>query len=400
MHPAYTTESQADRLDEIVASAHLLMNRRDVLRAGALASVALATGCHRRPPAPVPADALALHRESLVVDLHVDTFLWVRMLGYDIGRRHENLLPSASYAWQADLPRLQEGGVGAVGFGIVVSPRQVRRELMAPLKLLAWLDRQPGIDGVLRTLDLMHDAARRYPKQFAIVRSGSELRAARAAGKVAGLPCLEGAHGIEGSLQHVRTAYDRGLRSIGLVHFQATEAGYPMTVPEFDGRGLTEFGRVLIAEMERLKMVVDLAHLNDAGVTDALATMRRPFIVSHAGCRAVYAHRRNLTDTQIRAVADRGGVIGIVLENQFIAKTGADLDHVLDHFDHAIKIGGEDVVAIGSDYDGFITPPVGLEDVTTMPRLTAGLLARGHRPETVRKILGENAARVLTEVCG
>ncbi len=79
--------------------------------------------------------------------------------------------------------------------------------------------------------------------------------------------------------------------------------------------------------------------------------------------------------------------------------TGA-LSRVLNHFDHAIKLGGEDVVAIGSDYDGFITPPVGLEDVTAMPRLTAGLLARGHRPDTVRKILGENAARVLTEVCG
>ena len=147
-------------------------------------------------------------------------------------------------------------------------------------------------------------------------------------------------------------------------------------------------------------MIVDLAHLNDAGVADALATMQRPFMVSHTACRAVYPHRRNLTDDQIRAVADRGGVIGIMFEGAVLAADGADLDRVLDHFDHAIKVGGEDVVAIGSDYDGFITPAVGLEDVTTMPHLTAGLLARGHRPDTVRKILGENALRVLTEVCG
>ena len=253
---------------------------------------------------------------------------------------------------------------------------------------------------MLDTLDLMHDAARRYADRFTLVRSGSELRAARAAGKIAGLPCLEGAHGIEGSLTHVRTAYERGLRSIGLVHFQATEAGYPMTVAEFDGQGLTEFGRTLIGEMERLRMVVDLAHLNDAGVTDALAIMRRPFMVSHTACRALHPHRRNLTDDQIRAVANRGGVMGIMFEGQVLAAGGADLGRVLDHFDHAIKVGGDDVVAIGSDYDGFITPAVGLEDVTTMPHLTAGLLARGHRPDTVRKILGENAVRVLTEVCG
>lgn len=370
-----------------------------------LASAALAAGCrqgaaHRAAIAPVPPDALALHRESLVIDLHVDTFLWVRLFGYDIGRRHENWLPSAAYGWHADLPRLHAGGVGAVGFGIVVSPRHTRAELLMPLKLLAWYDRQPGIDGVLATLDLMHEAAGRYPSQFTLARNGSELRAARAAGKVAALPCLEGSHGIEGSLAHVRKAYARGLRAIGLVHFQATEAGYPMTSAAFDGQGLTEFGRVLIAEMETLKMIVDLAHLNDAGVSDALATMKRPFMVSHTACRAVFAHRRNLTDAQIRAIADRGGVIGMMLESSVLAADDADLEAVLNHFDHAIKVGGEDVVAIGTDYDGFIRPPVGLEDVSTMPRITAGLLARGHRPQTVRKVLGENALRVLTEACG
>ena len=376
------------------------LSRRGVLRAGALASGALALGCHHRPPAPVPADALALHRECLVVDLHVDTFLWVRLLGYDIGKRHENLLPSAPYAWQADLPRLQEGGVGGVGFGIVVTPRQVRPEMLLLLKMLSSYDRQRGIDAVLSTLDLMHEAARRYADRFTLVRSGSEMRTARAAGKVAGLPCLEGAHGIEGSLAHLRTAHERGLRSIGLVHFQANEAGYPMTVAAFDGQGLTEFGRTLIGETERLHMVVDLAHLNDAGVADALATMRRPFIVSHTACRTLYPHRRNLTDDQIRPVANHGGVIGIMFEGSVLAEGGGDINRVLDHFDHAIKVGGEDVVAIGSDYDGFITPATGLGDVTTMPHLTAGLLARGHRPETVRKVLGENALRVLTEVCG
>ncbi|MBI4514657.1 MAG: dipeptidase [Deltaproteobacteria bacterium] len=376
------------------------LSRRDFIRASAAAGGALTLGCRQQPAPRVTPDALALHLGALVIDLHVDSFLWVRLLGYDMGRRHENRLPASPFGWHADLPRLAAGGVGGVGFGIVVNPRQVRPELMLPLKVLSWFERLRGFEAVLKTLDLMHDTARRYPAQLAVVRNGSELRFAHLAGKVAGLPCLEGAHGLEGSLDNVRTAHARGLRSIGLVHFQASEAGYPMTVAEFDGQGLTNFGRELIGEMERLRMLVDLAHLNDAGFSDALAVMKRPFMVSHTGCRAVYAHRRNLTDEQIRAVADRGGVLGIVFERGFVSASGADLERVLDHFDHAIKVGGEDAVGIGSDYDGFITPAAGLEDVTAMPRLTTGLLARGHGPATVRKVLGENAVRVITEVCG
>ncbi len=374
--------------------------RRRVLRAGALGTLGWASGCRRLPSKPVPPEAAALHRESLVIDLHVDSFLWVRLFGYDMGRRHENRIPSAPFAWHADLPRLREGGVGAAGFGIVVNPRRARPELVFPLRVLSWWERERGVDAVLHTLDLMRECAARYPAQFALATTAAEVRVARAAGKIAGLACLEGAHGIEGSLDNVQRAYERGLRSIGPVHFQATEAGYPMTVAEFDGRGLPPFGRELIAEMERLGMIVDLAHLNAAGFAEALQVARRPLWVSHAGCAAVHPHRRNLTDEQIRALADRGGVVGIVFEQSYLSEDGANLERALDHIEHALRVGGEDAVAIGSDFDGFITPAVGLEDAAQMPHLTAGLLARGHSPRTIQKILGENALRVIAEVCG
>jgi membrane dipeptidase len=196
----------------------------------------------------------------------------------------------------------------------------------------------------------------------------------------------------------VRAAHERGLRMIGLTHFQSSSAAHPMTVPAFDGQGLTDFGRELVAEMERLRMVVDLAHVNAAGVDEALERMTRPFVVSHSACRGVHDNARNLTDEQIRRMAERGGVIGIAAGRSFVGRPG--VSGFLDHVEHALRVGGSDCVAIGSDWDGAIVPVEGMEDVTSLPRITAGLLARGHSEAVIRKVLGENALRVLSEVCG
>jgi membrane dipeptidase len=215
---------------------------------------------------------------------------------------------------------------------------------------------------------------------------------------VAGLAGLEGSQGIGASLDGVSTAYERGLRMIGLVHFQATEVGYPMTVPTFDGQGLTPYGRDMIAEMERLGIVADLAHLNAAGVDDALAVMTRPFVVSHTACAAVHDHPRNLTDDQLRRIGDAGGVIGIAVGRSFLG--GGGIDRFLDHVEHAARVAGSGSVAIGSDWDGFILPVDGLEDVRGLPNATAGLLARGWNEEAIRGFLGRNGLRVLVDVTG
>ena len=163
-----------------------------------------------------------------------------------------------------------------------------------------------------------------------------------------------------------------------------------------DTQGLTRFGKDVIAAMNEHGMIVDLAHLNRKGFFEALELSTTPPIVSHTGVAGVLEHWRNIDDEQIRAVADRGGVVGVIFAPKFLG--GDDLAAVCDHLAHIVKVGGEDVPALGSDYDGMVKPPRGLEDVSDLPKLTAALLDRGISRAAVKKLLGENALRVLADV--
>jgi membrane dipeptidase len=270
---------------------------------------------------------------------------------------------------------------------------------MLPLEALAWWEDEYGARQVETTLALLRDAAAADPDELVFARTGSEVQRAVAGGRFVAFAGLEGAQGIEGDLSNVATAHSLGLRMLGLVHFQTTAAGHPMTVAAHEGHGLFPFGRELISELERLGVVVDLAHLNRAGVDDALAMIRRPCVVSHSGCAAVHPHPRNLGDDQLRAIANVGGVVGIAFGRSFLGGT-RDLDALLDHFEHAMRVAGPDAVAIGTDYDGFIIPAVGMGDARAYPLVTDGLLRRGRSTQDVQKALGLNALRVLTEVCG
>jgi membrane dipeptidase len=297
-----------------------------------------------------------------------------------------------------DLPRAREGGLDGAVLGIVVTPDEERPEQILPLALLARLEDGSGLAQTLETLDLLASTARSQPGQLAFAKTGTELRAAIAAGRFAALAGLEGAHGIGDRLENLHEAHARGLRMLGLAHFQASAAAYPMTEGSLAEHGLTAFGFDLVAEMEALRMVVDLAHVNAKGVDDALDAMKRPFVVSHTACRSVQDHPRNLSDAQIRRIAERGGVIGLAVGREFLGPGG--LDALVAHAEHARVVGGEDAIAIGSDWDGAIVPAPGLEDVRALPLVTQRLLARGWSETSLRKLLGENALRVITEVCG
>jgi membrane dipeptidase len=181
------------------------------------------------------------------------------------------------------------------------------------------------------------------------------------------------------------------------MHFTANSLGSPAYGWGADpDQGLTALGRECVRELHRCGVIVDLAHINRKGFFDALEVSDRPVMVSHTGVLGVHEHWRNIDDTQLRAAADNGACVGVIFANRFLG--GRDLSAVVDHLLHIIDVAGEDVPALGSDFDGFVIPPRGLEDVACMPNLTAALAARGVNERVLRKILGENALRVLREV--
>ncbi len=373
--------------------------QRGLTRRGFLAAAgaAAASGALARPGAAAPSqEALDLHRESAVFDLHVDTLLWQRFLGYDFTERHRPWLPAAAFFGHVDLPRAAEAGLDGAVLGLVISPAEERREQLWTLKLLARLERGRGLEQTLEGLDALQRLATENPDTLQLARTGGELRSAMAAGRFAALAGLEGAHGIEGSVENLRAAWERGLRMLGLVHFQSNRAAFPMTEPDFVARGLTPVGFDLVAEMEQLPMVVDLAHLNARGVSDFLAVASRPGLVSHSACQAIHPSPRNMSDAQLRAIAEHGGVVGLAVGRMFLGPGG--IDAFVAHAEHLRKVAGDEALALGSDWDGGIVPVRGLEDVRRLPSLTDRLLREGWPPDRIRRLLGENALRVIEEV--
>ncbi|MGE5673014.1 MAG: dipeptidase, partial [Mycobacterium leprae] len=230
-------------------------------------------------------------------------------------------------------------------------------------------------------------------------RSAADIRQAHAEGGLAVLINIEGAEGIQGSLALLRNYYRLGVRMMGLVWNHRNEVA-DGAMEERSGGRLTQFGRSVIEEMNRLGMLIDLAHITAPGFYDVLELSADPVLFTHGNCRALFDHPRNLTDDQIKALARQGGVFGISIVSGFMAKESiADgVRMVADHIDHAVQVVGScDHVGYGSDFDG-ATPPAGLEDVTRLPHLTAELLRRGYTEADLVKILGGNYLRVFDRV--
>ena len=362
-----------------------------------------------------------LHFDAIVVDGHSDTTPRFADPTWDFATHHDDT------DGDMDLPRIREGGLDVQFWSVYTG------KLEAP---------GDGLRIALERIDAVHEMARRNPDDVVVAHSVAQLREGVAEGKLVSLMGIEGGHIIEENLSALRLFHRLGVRYLTLTHsFNTTwaDSSGTTTIPEPTHGGLTDFGREVVREMNRLGMLVDVSHVSDATFFDAVETSRAPVIASHSSVRAVADHTRNMSDEMLRALAGNGGVVMINFYPAYIDEettrattawfkehgpilmerrealaddSGAlaaeraaffaahpvpvcDLDVLLDHFDHAIEVAGPDHVGLGADWDGVISMPAGMEDVTRLPDLTAGLLARGHSPETVRKVLGENVLRAL-----
>ncbi|MEW5952992.1 MAG: dipeptidase [Bacillota bacterium] len=312
--------------------------------------------------------------EMPVIDAHCDTISVLAGQGRSLGQ--------LSPAGQLDLPRLRAGGVNVQFFALFVNPK-FKEEL--PYRILS------QIDLFYRELELCREDLR-------LVRCNADLAAVLGAGQIGALLAVEGGEALGGELGVLRVLHRLGVRSIILAWNNHNKLGDGVLVAE--PRGLSSFGLEVVREMNRLGMLVDVSHLAEPGFWDVHRHSRKPYIVSHANCKTLCRHPRNLDDGQIIALASRGGVIGLSFVPQFIHHADPGLERLLDHVDHIASLAGADCIGWGSDFDGMDDPAPGLESPACLPLLANGLKSRGYADKDIAKIMGGNWYRVLREVLG
>jgi membrane dipeptidase len=366
------------------------------------------------------ARARKLHFASIVVDTHDDTTQRFLDGDFDLGAR--------SSTGSIDIPRMKEGGLGAIFFSIWIPSKITGPE---------------AVKHALDQIDAVREQVRKHPRDIVLATTAADVREARRQGKIAALMGVEGGHMIASDLGVLRLYAALGVRYMTLTHSGNDEWADSSTDTAVHN-GLTDFGKDVVREMNRLAVMVDISHVSDKTFYDALAVSQAPLIASHSSCRGICDARRNMTDQMIKDLAAKGGVIQINYHIGFLSEEfmNADKDpeitkaiaaevekrcgdkegcqliegdritreyvqqgklprvdytKIIEHIDHAVKLVGADHVGLGSDFDG-ANMPFGMEDATKLPLITEALLRRGYSDEDVRKILGENTLRVMTEV--
>lgn len=349
-----------------------------------------------------------IHKEMIVCDTHCDTVARVLDRGVDLGTRSDQ--------GHIDIPRLIEGGVDAQVFACCVTRR----------------GKPDGyyIKRILRMIDALHLQFEKHSDGMKLALTASDVYKAKRNGKIAAIIAVESGQAIEDDLAFLRDFYRLGVRSMTLTWNSTNWADASNQAPRHNG--LTDFGRDVVREMNRLGMIIDVSHAADKTVWDTLETSSAPIIASHSCAKAICDHRRNVNDDLIKAIANAGGVICVNFYSVFLdqdfklqrekvsrirqqhdddEKMLADeteklkeltppLSKVIDHIDHIVNVGGIDSVGLGSDFDGMNPPPKGLEDVSKMPKLTEALLESGYSVGEITKIAGGNFLRVFGQMRG
>jgi membrane dipeptidase len=359
-----------------------------------------------------------LMRDLLIFDAHIDTPRYFVDEGYRLADEH-------GY-YELDIPRMKKGRLGAVFFGLYAQPQDFAPQL--------WLPR------ALECLDALHRevAANRKDIEFAV--SAADVERIHKSGKLSALASLEGGHLIADSPAVLRQFYRLGVRYMTLAHFRSNNYADSMTDSEVHN-GLSKAGRELVREMNRMGMMVDVSHISDKAVLDAVEESRAPVLASHSSVKAIAPIVRNMPDDVIRAIAKKGGVVCInfhagyldgaaydvyinnrpardqeikdvlalhasdparwelvrgIQRKYFAAMPKVDHKVLLKHIDHVVKVAGADHVGLGSDFDGISgMTPTGMEDVSKYPLLVKGLFEMGYSDGDIRKIMGLNILRVM-----
>ena len=319
-------------------------------------------------------DVLEFHRQLTVVDSHCDTILEAA--------KGRGKLRKASETGHVDIKRMQEGGVGVQFFAAFIE---------TTYKPFSSLTR------ALQLIDTFYTEVDSCGDVLAQGQNMRQIRKDLKAGRMIAVLGIEGGEALNGDLQVLRIIYRLGVRFLGLTWNQRNQLADGVG-ESITGGGLTNFGHEVVREMNSLGMIIDLAHISEAGFWDTLEISRHPVIVSHANCYELCNHPRNLNDDQIKALAENCGVLGLSFVPEFLGLEIASLDGFLDHVDHVAGLVGTETIAIGSDFDGIDKTPVGLDDSRCYPRIMAGLLERGYTENEIRGIMGENVLRLMDKV--
>jgi membrane dipeptidase len=319
-------------------------------------------------------EVLRFHREAFVIDLHNDLLTKLVLRGGNLARRHGAQALYNPLAFDIDVPKLQEGGVDALGCLLFAGMGLMARERF-------W-----------KQLDEFERLFEKHP-ELVRCRTAADLRAAKEQRRIGLFLGLEGALSVEDDPRTLEKLAAVGVRFFGICWNKTNKAG----VSSFDkknGAGLSTIGRELITECNRLGMMVDVSHASKRTFWDLLDASKTPVFSSHSGCEALKNHPRNLDDEQLRAVGKQGGVVGIIFAANFLAGLfESTVETICDHLEHVVEVAGEDAVALGSDFDGFVPLPRGMRDVRDLPRITQILWKRGFGERRLRKLLGENFLR-------
>ncbi|KWU45701.1 dipeptidase [Rhodotorula sp. JG-1b] len=354
----------------------------------------------QRPELPFLEQARDILSRHPLIDGHVDTPYVIRHLG----ERPLDVLPEVAtgLAGHVDFPRLRAGGVGGL-FHVAYAPcdeEPTGPDFLQPTNSVEW---------ALESVDLVHRMVELYPDELALATTAQEVRDAFAAGKIASLLALEGSHHLMNSLAVLRLFAQLGVRYLTLTHtchtsFASSAGDGSPIEPVHDGNGLTSFGRELVPELNRLGMMVDLSHVSDQTMRDAISLSKAPVIFSHSGARAICDHPRNVPDDVLDLIGpgddQNNGIVMIVFYPSFIDLHNATHYRVADHVDYVAARCGKKHVGLGSDFDGMRESVAGLEDASKFPNLIAELLRRGWTEPELADLVGGNLLRVMEAVEG